>query len=94
MSLYEGRYRRKSCSCQDYASVRKAAFIRKKGEGRVHLVKKNRFLDRIKNADELAPAFLPYEELMKAVKEREYAFSGIGKAVERYNRRSKTRAGP
>lgn len=94
MSLYEGRYRRKSCSCQDHASVRKAAFIRKEGEGRFHLVKKNRFLDRIKNADELASAFLPHEDLMEAVKDREYTFSGIGKAVERYNRRSKSRAKP
>ena len=89
MALYRGRYRSKACSCQDYFSVREGAVLIKEGEERVHLVKKNRWFDRVKNAEHVASAFLPYDRIMEDVREREYAFSEIGKAVERFNERSK-----
>jgi hypothetical protein len=89
MSLYRGRYRSRACDCQELPSVREGALLVKEGKERVHLVKKNRWLDRIKNAEGIASAFLPYDGIMKDVRDRQYDFSGIGKAVDRYNERSK-----
>ncbi|MFB6258813.1 MAG: hypothetical protein ABEH38_08970 [Flavobacteriales bacterium] len=94
MSLYKGRYRYKSCTCQELPNIRKGAVVRKRGEDRLYLVHKNLLLDRIKNAEDLAPAFLPYDELMEKVRAREFAFSEIQRAVARYNERSKALSDP
>ncbi len=94
--MFRGRYASRSCSCQDLPSVRKGVFLLKEEEGELHLVRKNKWLDRIKNADAAASAFLPFDTIAADVKERKYAFSEIGKAVKRYNERSKelTRSRP
>lgn len=94
MRLYKGHYASRSCSCQDLPSILKGAFIFDETD-KLWLVKKNRWLDRIKNAEEVASAFLPFDDLVKAVSGRQWDLSGIGQAVDRYNERSKdlTRSG-
>lgn len=94
MDLYEGRYPYRSCTCQERPSIREGAFLRKEEEGRVHLVKKNRFLDRIENPEAISSAFLPFEKLMRDVRDRAYAFSELDRAVERYNERAKALSEP
>ncbi len=94
MSLYRGHYRHKSCSCQDYPSVKRGAALMKAGEAHFQLVQKNQLLDRIKNAEEIASAFLPHDDLMEGIADRDFAFSELESAVRRFNERSKAPSSP
>ncbi len=86
MELFRGRFPYKSCTCQKRPEIMEAWLIRK-GTEKLQVVRKNKLLDRIKNAEEAASAFLPFQGLANDIEEREYRYSELRKAVQRYNRR-------
>lgn len=85
MELFRSSFLYRSCTCQDRPEVREGEFLRKEGEEGVHLARKNRLLDRIKNPEDIAFLFLPFEDLKEKVKGRRFKFSELPDAVERYN---------
>lgn len=85
MELFRARFPYRSCTCQDKPEIMKAWLIRKEGSEQLRPVRKNKLLDRVKNAEDAATAFLPFDELAKDVEEREYAYSSIEEAVIRFN---------
>ena len=86
MELYKGRYPYRSCTCQKKPEIMESWLIRKRSSGRLKAVRKNLLLDRIKDAENVARAFLPFDGLAEDVRERRYAYSEFPRAVERYDR--------
>lgn len=86
MKLFRSSFLYRSCTCQDRPEVREGKFLQKDGNGDLYLVRRNRLLDRIKNPEDIAFLFLPFEGLKDKVKGREFKFSELPLAVERYNK--------